>query len=75
MKALQFTRVHVFGSPVILTEGGHVDDFGKIVGVFGSEEAARSDDPDSAAIATLAWSGLTAEQQAMARENSEALAD
>jgi hypothetical protein len=58
---------------LIPTEGGHVDNCGKIAGLFESEDDARGSDPDSATWGTVAWDSLTPEQQAVAARNSVAL--
>ena len=62
---------------VILTAGATVrcgDGLHKqICGVFANEDDARSQDADSLTLAVPAFDDLTAEQQAIAIENSEAL--
>ena len=73
MSQLKWSHTHVWGFPVILTEGGHVDGCGKIVGAFDSEDAARSDDPDSAVIGTLSWDGIGDELRADATHNTRVL--
>lgn len=63
------------GQDVILTEGGYVDDCGKIAGMFTSEEDARAGNADELAIGILAWDRLSDEQQQDASANSDALCD
>lgn len=58
---------------LIPTEGGYVDNCGKIVGLFSCEEDVRSDDPDAVAWGTVGWDRLTEDQQAVATRNTELL--
>lgn len=67
------TTIDLYPFPVFLTEGGYIDGKGKIAGVFQSEEDARSEHADDKAIAILAWSDLTPDQQFVATGNSESM--
>lgn len=58
---------------VIPTEGGVISGRGKIVGLFMSEEDARSMEADKLAVGIVAWDSLTPEQQAIAARNTESL--
>lgn len=58
---------------VIPTEGGFISGRGKIVGLFMSEEDARSVDADKLAWGSISWDSLTPEQQAIAIRNTESL--
>lgn len=58
---------------VIPTEGGFISGRGKIVGLFMSEEDARSEEADKLAWGTVAWDFLTPEQQLIAARNTESL--
>lgn len=57
---------------VIPTEGGFIGS-GKIVGLFMSEEDARSEEADRLVWGTVAWDSLDPEQQAIAARNTESL--
>ena len=69
---MQSTTIQQFSFPVFLTLGMSTADGIQIVGVFESEDDARSSDADDLAIATLGVDQLTPDQLDVAKANSEA---
>lgn len=60
------------GQQVFITEGCWQDG-NLLCGVFSSEDAARSEDPDSMAIAIVSYDSLTNHQKKVAVQNSARL--
>lgn len=61
------------GRDLIPTAGARVDNSGRLAGLFADEIDARSPEADSLACAIISFDSLSADQQAIAVANSEAL--